>query len=282
MSKLQRNYRIEIDIRGQDTIVIVPPLTINFTVTRRYQSSLNTMQLDIHNISKKYRDLIFQDFFDDREKKVVRLFAGYDELSLLFEGSLVEAYSTRDGTDIITHISGKDASWDTQNTYTYQTINKGQTVGDILDFLAGQFTDLEKGAIGDYNDVLARPVVLNGQTYELLKQYSDGDVMIDNGRIYVMKENEVLDGVVPLINNKSGIISTPRRTEGIVQVQTLLETQLTIGGQARFESSIEPVYNGEYKVIGLVHQGTISGAVSGTCVTTIDFQVQDEVFKTVT
>lgn len=283
MNKFQRSFRIEIDLgNGDEPIVITSPLTIKFTVTRRYQSSLNTLQLSIHNLGKKLRDAIFQDFYDNRERKTIKFFAGYGNLSLMFSGSIFEASSSRTGTDIVTNIMGKDGIWDIKNTFTYQTIDKGQTIGDVLDFLTAQFTDLEKGAIGDFNDVLERPVVLNGSTYELLKTYSDHKVMIDNNRIYVLNPNEVIDGDYTIIDKNTGILETPKRTEGIIQVVTLFEPRLTVNQKVTLRSEIEPVYNGDYKVIGIVHQGTISEAVGGQCTTVIDMLIPNgQVFKTV-
>tara|TARA_R110000744_G_scaffold185884_1_gene305271 strand:- start:10452 stop:11303 length:852 start_codon:yes stop_codon:yes gene_type:complete len=281
MGKLQRTYRIEIGREGEDTIVITPPLTVNFTITRRYSSSLNTMQLSIKNLGKALRDVIFQDFFDDKSNKQIRFYAGYDNLSLLFEGSIFEAYSSREGVDITTHITGKDGDWDVKNTYTYQTLEKGKTVKDVLEFLSSSFTGLKQAVIGDFPEVLQRPVTLNGSTYELLKQYSDGKVFIDNNRIFALQLNEGIEGELLVVNKETGILTTPRRTAGIIQVQTLFEPRLTISQFATLESEIEPVYNGVYKILGLVHQGVISEAVGGQCITTIDFLVESKIFKTV-
>ena len=282
MSKFQRSYRIEIDLgNGAQPIIIVPPITIKFTVSRRYQSSLNTLELSIYNLGKNLRDAIFQDFFDDRTRKTIRFFGGYDNLSLLYEGSIFEAYPMRQGVDVIVNISAKAGLWDIQNTETYQTLEKGQTVGDVLNFLISQFTDLEKGAVGEFNDVLQRPVVLNGSTYELLKKYSDGRVFIDNNKIYVLQPNEVIEGEIPVVGKSSGLLETPRRTQGIIQAMSLFDTRLQINQLAELRSEISPVLNGQYPIIGLVHQGTISGAVGGDCTTTIDFLVESKVFRTV-
>lgn len=285
LSKFQRSFRIEIDLGdGSDTIIITPPMTVKFTVSRRYQSSLNTLQLSIYNLGKEFRRRIFKDFFDarNRNKKNIRFFAGYKELSLMFEGSIWEAYSQRDGTDIITNIYAKSGAWDIQQTQTYQTLEKGLSVKEILEYLIGEFIDLKKGAVGDNGEIVQRPVVLNGSTYELLKKYSDNKVMIDNGRIYVLQDNEVIEGNLNVISKDTGLLETPRRTEGIIQVLTLFEPRLLLNQKCSLVSEIEPIYNGEYKVIGLVHQGVISEAVNGACTTIADLLIPDgKVFKTV-
>lgn len=282
MSKFQRSYRIEIDLgNGTPPIVIRPPITINFTVSRRYQSSLNTLELSIFNLGKNLRDAIFQDFFDDRTRKSIRFFGGYDNLSLLYSGDIFEAYPMRQGTDVVVQIMAKDGIWDTQNSQTYQTLEKGQSIGDVLDFLISQFTNLQKGAVGEYPEILQRPVVLNGSTWELIKKYSDGRAFIDNGRVYVLKPDETITGIIPVIGKSSGLLETPRRTQGIIQAMTLFDTRLRIGELAELKSDISPVLNGTYQIIGLVHQGTISGGVGGNCNTIVDLLVGSTVFKTV-
>jgi len=105
--------------------------------------------------------------------------------------------------------------------------------------------------------------------------------MIDNGKIYVLNENEVIEGELPIVGKDTGLLDTPRRSEGIIQVVTLFEPRLRLNQKASLVSVIEPVYNGEYKILGLVHQGVISEAVGGQCTTVIDFLVGSQVFKTV-
>jgi len=167
----------------------------------------------------------------------------------------------------------KDGIWDMQNSQTYQTLEKGQTIGSVLEFLISQFTNLEKGAVGDYPDVLQRPVVLNGSTWELIKKYSDGRAFIDNGRVYVLNPDEVIENIVAVIGKASGLLETPRRT---------FDTRLRIGELAELRSDISPVLNGTYQIIGLVHQGIISGGVGGNCNTIADLLIPaGTVFKTV-
>lgn len=280
--KFQRSYRIEITLdEGDDPIVILPPLTIRFTVKRRWQASLNQMTLDIYNLSGKVRDLIFQEFFNNERRKRIRLYAGYDTLSLLFEGDIFEAYSHREGTEIVTTITTRSGDWDLNNTFTWESLRKGQTVGKVLDFLISQFKYVEKGAIGEWTDVLERPVILNGNTYDLIRQYSNDQVFIDNNKVYVLKRYEVLEGGYPVIDKNTGILSTPRRDGGFVTVQTLFEPRLRVGQRVELKSDIMPIYDASYQLVGLQHQGTISEAVGGQCQTMVDLFIGSESFKTV-
>jgi len=281
--KFGRTFRVTIDLGdGSDPLIITPPITIQFTVNRSLNSSLNTMQIDIYNLSKKVRDLIFQEFYGSERKKTITLEAGYaGNLSTIYKGSIFEAYSGREGTNIITSIESRSGSWEIAQSMTYTTLSKGLTVKEILQFLGGQFQNLQIGAIGDYSDTLLRPVVINGSTWEYVKKYSDNQAFIDNEKIYVLKNNETIQGEYAVIDKDTGILQTPRRQGNYLTVTTLFEPRLTIGQEVDLKSSIAPVYDGNFKVQGIQHTGIISEAVNGACQTTVDLFLASRAFETV-
>lgn len=279
MEKFQRSYRIVIDPKdGGEPIIVGMPITCQFWIKRNQMSSLNYMSLDIYNLSKDSRDRIFQDRFTTLDRTVT-FEGGYDVLSMVFSGVIFEAGSYREGTNIITRIEARSGEFDVITTQTYQAIEKGKTVGDVLDFLAAQFPTLEKGVIGDFPDKLLRPVTLSGNTYDLFKEYSNGSVFIDNNRIYALADNEVIEGELAVISDKTGILETPRRDEGFLSVTTLFEPRLQVGQSVQLESSIMPVYNGQYKCIGIMHQGIISESVSGECRSVFDLFIGNNTFS---
>lgn len=279
--KFGRSYRVVIDPKdGGDPIIIAMPITVQFWVKRNTMSSLNYMSLDIYNLSPNLRDRIFQDRYVVRDRTVT-LEGGYDSLSLMFKGIIFEANSARDGTNIITRIEARDGNFDVSSTKTFQTIERGKSVKDVLEFLTGQFPTLERGAIGSYDDTLNRPVVLNGNTYDLLKKYSAGDVHVDNNKVFILKKNEVIEGEIPVINIDTGILETPRRDDGFLNVTTLFEPRVTIDQIIDLQSAIMPIYNGQYKVLGVMHQGIISEAVGGACRSTFDLWTGNTVFEIV-
>jgi len=279
--KLGRSYRVTIDpADGQDPIVIGLPLTCQIWMRRSQMASLNYLTIDIHNLSPRVRDRIFQDRFEYRDRTIT-LEGGYDSLSLMFKGYIFEAGSSREGTEIVTRIEARDGNFDVMQTRTFQTISKGKTLKDVFEFLIGQFPNLEKGAIGNYDEVLQRPVTLNGNTYDLLKEYSDGQVFIDKNRVFVLKDNEVITGDIPLLNVDTGLLETPRRDDGFLSISTLFEPRITIKQSVELQSLVQPIYNGEYQVVGIQHQGTISEAVAGSFVTTIELWVGNNKFQIV-
>jgi hypothetical protein len=277
--KFGRNYRITIyPIDAGDPIIITMPFTIKFNIERTFASGMNTMELGIYNLSEAHRRRIAQDFNvignypnapANRNTNNIIVEIGYDNLYVAFQGYITFASSAREGVDIVTRISALDGLKDAQRTQVFQTLSAGQKVSDVLEYLTGQFTDLKRGAVGTFDDILQRPVVLNGYAWDLLKQYSNANCYIDNGKIYVLQDNEYLDTETVLqLSDETGLIGTPRRSVAFLTVKTLLETSVGISDRIDLKSSIMPEYNGRYWIYGIQHEGVISASVGGAAYTT--------------
>lgn len=286
--KFGRNYRLTIyPLNSAQPIIIQMPFTVKFSITRSIASNQNPISLEIYNLSEQHRNQIYQDWYvpgdpvnADGSPAVdangqplgsnnLILEAGYSELYRVFLGRMFEAYSSREGVDIITRILGFDNNVDIVSTQTFATLQSGQTLGQVLTYLAGQFPNLKIGGMGDYSSVFNRPVVLNGVTWDLLKKYSGGNVYIDQGKIYLLRDNEVLDAITT-IDDSTGLLETPRREQGILYLTMLFEPSLQVGQQVKVASSIQQSYNGTYRVNGISHRGMISEAVCGRLVTVLE------------
>lgn len=279
--KFGRNFRITIDPKdGKPPILITMPFTIRFWLQRMALADLNTMSLDIYNLSKANRDRIYQDQWipgidptlqtDTVPGRTITVELGYQNLYRVFTGVIQEASTAREGTELITRIEALDGRFSIANTQTYQTLESGQSIANVLQALINEFSpNLTLGAIGDFPTVLNRSVTLNGPTWDLLEKYSDNNVYIDNGKIYVLRDNEVLSGQISTINDSTGLLETPRRADGQLIVTSLLEPSIEMFTQVNIQSSVNTLYNGQYRVSGVRHEGTISGAVGGRCTTTL-------------
>lgn len=279
--KFGRTYRLTINLNdGSEPIIVTLPFTIQFTINRKTFASLNTCYVDVYNLSPRIRELIFQEPFIAKNKTMT-LEAGYGELVKIFEGTIFQASSARDGTNVITSIECLSGNWQINQTTVYTSLTKGQTLGDIFKFLSGQFPDLTIGAIGDFPQKLERPVALNGNAWDIFKRYSGNSVAIDNQRIYVLNRNEVVEGDILFLNEDTGLLQTPTRAGGFITVPVLFEPRVKLQQQMQLESKVNPIYNGTYKVAGLQHEAIISESVSGHARTMIDLFVGAQTFQTV-
>lgn len=268
--KFGRNFRLTINpADGGAPILITMPFTIQFWLQRNTLSDLNRLSIDIYNLSESNRNRIFQDRFDLTENKTIAFEAGYSTLYQIFQGRIFEASTARSGTNLITRLEARDGLYDITQSQTFQTLQSGQTLASVIRYLSSQFPTLSIGAIGAFPQSFNRPVVLNGCTWDLLKQYSNSQVYIDNGKIYVLTDSEVTIQNAYTINDSTGLLDTPRRDEGFLTVTTLLEAGINMGQLVNLASTVQPVYNGQYKVIGINHSGMISGAVNGDCRTVL-------------
>jgi len=261
--KFGRNYKLTIQLDDAESIIVEYPATIQFTVHRSISASLNSINLQIYNLSEEKRNRLYQDRFQPTRRKLI-LEAGYDNLSTIFIGDIFEANSARQGTNLITSIDARDGYFDTNQTLVNTTIIKGKTQTELLAFLAAQFPNLKIGKIGNFEGALERSVVLEGNVYDQIKKYSDNNVFVDLEVINIIGENEfIVNPDLPLIDASTGMLDTPRRDNAFLTVTTLFEPRVIMGQNINVKSVANAAYNGVYKVLGVTHQGVISGAVNG-------------------
>lgn len=284
--KFGLTYRVTIQVTPQagptqpnspfgNAIVIEPPLTINFNIHRSVMSALNVMTLQIYNLSIGTRNSIFQDRFDiNRYKIVVEMGYVPDGMAVVFIGDIFEANSTREGANVITTIQARDGGFDTNQSTVSTTLKAGQTLNSTCHFLAAQFPNLRVGKITDETPGMkadyARPIILEGATFNLLKQYVlpsglnqiwiDLEIVNITGIQEVIFNNNLLE-----IDASTGLINTPQRDNSFLTVTTLLEPRAIMGQSVAVKSSVLPQYNGVYKIVGVTHKGIISAAVESRC-----------------
>lgn len=272
MIKFGLQYKITIQISETEAIIVQNPFTIDFNIVRNNSSTLNQIALQIYNLSATHRSQIFLDPFNVRRFQMI-VEMGYDNLSRVFVGDIYQAGSTRQGSDIITTIIARDGNFDVAYSNIAQTLTANKPISEVLTFLMEQFPNLKPNIINNttpgINDTLLTPVVLNGNTYELIKRYANtrlNTVYIDLEVINIYGQNEVVvNEQLEVISADTGLINTPSRCQSSLSVTTLLESRMVMSQIINLESKIQPQYNGIYKVIGITHRGRISGSVESNC-----------------
>lgn len=280
MSKFGRTYKITINPNdGSDLLTIELPFTMQFSVVRGIGANLNTANILIYNLGENTRRRIFQDRFNLSTRRTITLEAGYgDELSKVFEGDIYQANSARQGSNIITVIVARDGGFDTVSTKSSFTLSGG-TERELLERLIGDFPNLNQGVIGAGENNFIRPVVIDGNTWERLQTYTNYKAFIDLGQVNILNDNQARQGLVPVINSATGLLETPRKDNASLSVKTLFEPRIIMGQIIEIQSDILPVYDGQYKVTGVKHQGIISNAVGGDCSSQFDVLLGGQLFQ---
>lgn len=287
MGKLNRIYRLTIQLQDaegfniDEALIIELPFGIDFTVDRSMYAGMNSLDIDIYNLSPNNRNKIFQDVYSNRngQYRNIILEAGYQGqgMTVIFNGNVWTAYSRRSGVNMITHIHAVDGL-STQSGMINTTLQAGVTTLDVVNNLAQTMPDLKTGTINVKNHTFTRPVVLKGNSYRLLKTYTEDNVFVDMQEINVMRVDDVIEGFIPAINDNSGLLGAPERQDATLVVNMMFEPRLLIGQLLEITSRISPQFDGTYKLWGIKHSGQINLASAGNCTTTLQLQVGSQVF----
>lgn len=263
IGKFGRNYRLDVFTPAGKQLTIEPPFSIHFQITRNTLASANKITITLYNLGPNTRNQIFKDRFSITEYWRISLFAGYgNRLHEVFTGNIFEAMSYKQGTEWITTIDGFDGMDAIQNGFTSRTVQADTPKGNIISGIIDDMPNMLVGILGSPSEGSSpRGQVLLGQSSELLSDQTGGQYFIDKETINVLSNNETITGQVVLLD-ESLLLNTPRRREAFLDVSTLFEAQVQVG-QVYEIQSIEPRYNGQYKIMGFTHDVTISQATGG-------------------
>ena len=128
------------------------------------------------------------------------------------------------------------------------------------------------GSLGSFKNkgvFSQQPVTFSMPAWEALKSVTGGKCYIDSGKVFCMDDNDVIEGTTTVINSLTGLLGSPKMNGMFVTFEMIFEPSLVNGQKIDLESDYQPRFNGTYKVVGLEHTGTISGAVAGKCKTKV-------------
>lgn len=280
--KKQRQYRLTVqtvDAKGNPTdsaIIIDGNFTINFAVNRTLFADVNAMDIDIYNLAPNTYNALFFDYFNPNHRTVV-LEAGYKgmEMSIIFIGSVWSCYTSRQGSDIITRMHAIVGFKDLrpQTDATLANISRNQILRTAANDIG-----LDIAIYSGEDTKFTRPVALEGNSFAIIQKYSNGNAHIDNNKIIVLDTYDAIEGEVPLINDESGLLGVPEHEDALLRVKMIFEPRIVIGQIIEIKSRIAPMFNGQYKVYGIKHEGTISESIAGEATTTLEMLVGSQLY----
>lgn len=253
-------------------------LTIDFDIQRGVGADLNSMTLRIYNLSRDNQSQLYQARLDLSNKNTftarpIILQAGYnDGLSVIFRGGIREAFTFRQGNDLITQVEALDGILSTTQTYANISYDSATTAQQIVDDLVAPLTsqtDIEAGQtklstktaalIGDNQ----RGYVIAGNAYDILQEYTSKKAFIDLGELNILSDNECIRPSVRVIDADTGLLGIPRLDGLRVTIETIFEPRINIGEFIEVQSSVAKQFNGQYKVAAVQHKGMLSDTVAG-------------------
>lgn len=288
--KLNRVYRLTVQRMNEnedaiDSAVVISNykdgkinngLTMKFQVNRSIFAEINGATVEIYNLSlETYREL-FYDYFALKKRTVI-LEAGYEGqvLSVIFVGDLWRCYTSREGTETITRLECI-VGWKSLRMIseaTLENISRNQLLRYAANDMAMDI-DIYSGE----DTRFSRPVSIEGNSYGVIQKYSDHQAFIDNNKIIVLGTQDAIVGDVPLINDESGLLGVPEHEDAILKVNMIFEPRLLVGQIIEIKSRVAPMFNGQYKIYGIRHEGEISDAEAGKATTTLELLVGMQVY----
>ena len=210
-------------------------------------------------------------------------------LPIVFQGNVMQAQSYRleKSVNFITEIDGYDYAWVMTNAKSNFNAPAGtlkqsevikRLISDLQSTVPSDPTNkgaaLGIGAVSTQYDVpYNQNLSVVGNTWEALQSVTNNQVYIDNGNVFCLFENDVFSGDLTVIDSTTGLLGTPKKQDRLIIVETLFEPRLQVGQQVQIQSDSLSQYpssnNGIFKVVGIEHRGTISGAVGGQCKTIV-------------
>lgn len=264
-------YRLNVEVRDGN-VPIALPYSCEFEISRASASSSQTATFRLYNLNKETRNQIQKDWFTFADIRALQFSAGYpgEMQPMLFNGTVKQAQSYRQGEDDITEIEGWDGASAMTNGYSLMSEAAGQSVAALLKKLAANLPGLTaESIIGLFPNLTKRGTVFAGNTWNYILQLSQGQAFIDNNQLKVLNQDEVLKSEFLVLTSASGLLDTPRRFNAMIKVPILFEPRLTVGQIVQLKSDINSVYNGAYKVMGFTHRGIISPTVDGERTTVV-------------
>lgn len=275
---IKKNPTYRLTVYKQDGVILANveyPLTCRFNSKRGTFSNANRCSIDLYNLSPTTRQAIFKDALvgdlDEGDWKFVKLEAGWNgQLSQIFYGRILQAYSTKDSgaVDVITRI--ECLPFDIYDCYTSNTFAAGTTYKEAYKTMASDLPNCEIGNIGTLEGTFKSQTTFEGNTLSCLNQLSGGHTYVDNGMLNTLMANEAIEVPVPLITDSAGLLETPKRRGGILTIKTLFEPSLIVGQLLSIQSHIQSEYDGQYKVLGFTHECIMSPTQAGQRISTIE------------
>lgn len=300
MMKLGRNYQLFVEDVNGKLVTITLPFTIEFDLTRNSLNSANIGKIRIFNLGPETRKGLQFNSYDasDQVYRSFVLYAGYgDNLPVIFTGNVQVASSTREGQTYVTEIECYDGGFAVANGDVNITFAPGEPYKSVIARLIESLPQITVGAIGAFDGFLTRGWSAQGNAIAILYELTGGAFFIDKGKGYALKTGEYVarPGSKPVINAATGLLNTPTVEATRARFEMIFEPQLDVGSAVSVETSTSSLFSApspiaaatalisgsggtsgagldrDYIIQSVQHRGIISPAVSGTCITTAEF-----------
>lgn len=270
-------------IEGRDgTHIVQSPMTVRFRVVSNTLFSCGESVFIIYNLAQDVRSDLYKDWYQIFTYRRITFAAGYQAdsanpgaitLPTIFQGNVVQASSYRQGPDWITEIHALDGGFAIDNASVNLTKPTPYNFNDMLTDAIRAMPSVKLGVMSTFDIDNSRGLTFCGNPWDLITQRMlplQGQAFINKEQVNILQQWEYIvdTGLIGVISAETGMLGTPRLQQNIVKVRMIFEPRLEPGQKVELQT-IESRMNGDYKILSIEHQGTVSGAVCETLETTV-------------
>lgn len=208
-------------------------LKISFKIKKSDAQTPNPAEIRVYNLDRETMNRIRNEFSS------IILQAGYpSNYGVIFKGNIKQVkYGRENSTETYIEM----ACGDGDQAYNFSIINRTleagvsqeETIGACVESMAPR--GISMGYMGDMEpQILPRGKVMFGMTRDYLRQVSrssDTTWSIQDGRVQFIPLTSVLPNTAFLLNDDTGLVGIPERTNEGLMVKCLLNPHLKIGSR---------------------------------------------------
>lgn len=253
--RFKRDYLLTVGV-GSQAVTVRPPFRITFDANKSISGGLNTLNVNTYGLKASTKQQLIKE--EGPGYVPIALEVGYvGGRELVFKGSIYIGEITRAGPDVYNVIQAKDGGVDFIQSFTNATV---LSKGDAIDAILGNMPNTERGKITDLQEII-RPKVLVGPSVELIGNMVSGEAsyFIDNEKLNIIKENEVVSSFAPLVAASTGLKNTPTIDKGRITFQTWMNPTIRVAGLVNVQSVNAPYLNGLYRIDNIKYSGDLEG-----------------------
>jgi len=232
---LDRFVSVKISDASGAAYIIPSRLHMDFVVSKSESKDPDTAIINLIGLSKTRRTSL------ETTAEFVTLSASkFDPPPIIFQGEIVESGSDKVGADHVTEVEAEDTKKDMKIRSVSRTYRSGVVLSTIITDLAnagGVQVDVSR-----LTGTLNKPLSLVGRPRDLINdvcvQHGYRYQIIEGRAVVIATEDPINALAVPLVNARSGLVGTPKRSvekrKGkmvkILQARSLLNEKVVPGG----------------------------------------------------
>jgi hypothetical protein len=210
-------------------------LRVKFAVRKTETQTPNSAEVRVYNLSDSTKAQ-----FKSVYTRVV-LQAGYlGNTGVIFDGTIKQVNSGRDGADTYLDIYAGDGDVPYNTALVNATVAAGATYKDQIDTIC-QSSKMPQGYVGGISSSpLPRGKCYYGLARDALRQVASsasGVWSIQDGKVQILKVLDVLPNSAVVLTARTGLIGQAEQTNEGIKIRCLLNPQLRVGGVVQIDNS---------------------------------------------